>query len=99
MAWTDYFVEHLPGAKVTVTPNGRPLISMPVDFDEIIEINLTESENELPFKVTFKRLDKLGAILEERDFGYAGTRDLAVTMAIGLSSLRTNSKEFVLDGE
>lgn len=99
MAWTDYFVDHLPSAKVIVTPNGRPLVSIPVDYDEVVEISLTQSETELPFKIAFKRFDKLGAILEERDFGYAGTRDLAVNMANGLSSLRTNSKEFVLDGE
>jgi hypothetical protein len=72
---------------------------MPVDYNEKIEISLTESETELPFKITFKQFDKLGGILEERDFGFAGTRDLAVTMAIGLSTLRTNSKEFVFDGE
>jgi hypothetical protein len=99
MAWTDYFVENIPFGKMLVTPNGRPFISMAIDKGEFVEIHLTESANELPFLVVFKKFDDLGAISEERPYGYAATKDLAKKLALDVAMLRQNSFEFVLDGE
>lgn len=99
MAWTDYFVGNLPNAKMLVTPKGRPFISMAIDKGEFVEVRLTESENELPFEVSFKKFDDLGSIVEERPYGYAGTKDLAKSLAMDVVRFRQNSFEFVLDGE
>jgi len=99
MAWTDYFTENLPNGNMLVTPNGRPFISMAIDRGEFVEVHMTETVNELPFKVLFKKFDDLGVIVEEREYGYAGTKDLARKLAMDVALLRQNSFEFVLDGE
>jgi len=99
MAWTDFFVGNLPNAKMLVTQNGRPFISMAIDKGEFIEVRLTENENELPFEVSFKKFDDLGVIVEERIYGYAGTKDLAKNLAMDVALFRQNSFDFVLDGE
>jgi len=99
MAWTDYFIENLPTAKMLVTPNGRPFISMAIDKGEFVEVRLTESANELPFEISFKKFDDFGTLIEERPYGYTGTKDLARKLAMDVAMLRQNSFEFVLDGE
>jgi len=37
--------------------------------------------------------------LENRIYGFAGTKDMARKLAIEVANLRLNSREFVLDGE
>jgi hypothetical protein len=99
MAWTDYFVENLPNAKIVVSPEGRPFISMEVQPKEYVEVHLTQTEFELPFKINFRSFDSMGGLIEERHYASAGTKDLARKAALELSRLRLNSLEFVLDGE
>jgi hypothetical protein len=99
MAWTDFFVKELPNAKTVVSPNGRPYISMEIAPKEYVEVHMTTSALELPFKVIFKRFDQLGALLEEREYAQAGTKDLARKFAIETATFRLNSIELVLDGE
>jgi len=99
MGWTGYFVDALPNGKVVVSPTGRPYVSMEIAPKEYVEVHLTEGENELPFKIIFKRFDQIGGLLEEREYGSAGTKDLARKLAIETSNFRLNSIEFVLDGE
>jgi hypothetical protein len=99
MTWTDFFVSNLPNGKTVVSPNGRPYVSMEIAPREYVEVYLTEGENELPFKVVFKRFDQIGGLLEEREYGQAGTKDLARKLAIDVASFRLNSFEFILDGE
>jgi len=99
MAWTDYFVSNLTNAKTVVSPTGRPYVSMEIAPKEYIEVHMTQTELELPFKVIFTRFDQLGGLLEEREFGQAGTKDLARKLALETALYRQNSFEFVLDGE
>lgn len=99
MGWTDYFKENLPSGKTVVSPTGRPFVSMEIAPKEYVEVHLTEGENELPFKVIFKRFNQIGGLLEEREYGSAGTKDLARKLAIETANFRLNSYEFVLDGE
>ena len=97
--WTDYFVKNLPNAKTVVSPNGRPHVSMEILPREYVEIHLTITETDCPFKIFFKRFDQLGALLEEREYAQAGTKDLARKFALETATFRLNSFEFVLDGE
>jgi len=99
MSWADDFVANLPNAKMSVTANGRPFISMGIDKNEFVEIKLTESIFELPFEVSFKRLNDSGQVVEQRPFGYASTKLLAQKLARDVALLRQNSREFVFDGE
>ena len=99
MAWTDFFVKALPGAKTVVSPNGRPFVSMEIAPKEYVEVHMTTSEHELPFKVIFKHFDQVGGLLEEREYAQAGTKDLAKKFAMETATFRLNSFEFVLDGE
>lgn len=99
MAWTDSFVLDLPSAKVVVSAEGRPFISMEVLPREYVEIHLTQTEFELPYKINYRCFDAVGGLIEERHYASAGTKDLARKAALELSSLRLNSVEFVLDGE
>jgi hypothetical protein len=99
MAWTDYFVGALPNGKTVVSPEGRPYVSMEIAPREYVEVHLTTSENELPFKIIFKRFDAVGGLLEEREYAQAGTKDLARKFAMETATFRLNSFEFVLDGE
>jgi len=99
MAWTDYFVGKLPNAKTVASQNGRPYVSMQVEPQSYVEIHLTTGEQDLPFKIIFRSFDLIGGILEEREYGQAGTKDLAATIALETANLRLNSREFVFDGE
>ena len=99
MAWTEFFVTTLPNGKTVVDENGRPYCSMEVAPKEYVEIHMTTSPNELPFKITFKSFDALGNLNEERLYGQAGTKFLARRIALETANLRLNSREFVLDGE
>lgn len=99
MAWTDFFVKQLPSAKTVVSSEGRPFVSMEIAPKEYVEVHMTTSEYELPFKVIFKRFDQVGGLLEEREYAQAGTKDLARKFAMETATFRLNSFEFVLDGE
>lgn len=99
MAWTDYFTATLPNAKTVSSANGRPYVSMEVEPRGYVQIHLTTGENELPFKIIFQSFDSIGGLLEEREYGQAGTKLLASTIALETANLRLNSREFILDGE
>jgi hypothetical protein len=99
VAWTDYFVSTIAGAKVVVSESGRPFISHEIDPREYVEIELTQSINELPFKISFRSFDSLGEQTEHRMYAQAGTKDMARIFAKEITKLRLNCKEFVLDGE
>lgn len=99
MAWTDYFVSSIPGAKVVVSEQGKPFISHEIAPREYIEIELTETVFELPYKIVFRSFNSVGEELESRMYAQAGTKDMARKFAIEVANLRLNSREFVLDGE
>jgi hypothetical protein len=99
MAWTDYFVSTIAGSKVVVSESGRPFISHEIAPRDYVEIELTETTNELPFKISFRSFDAVGEILESRMYAQAGTKDMARKFATEVANLRLNSREFVLDGE
>ena len=99
MAWTDYFVSTIAGSKVVVSESGRPFVSHEIDPREYVEIELTESINELPFKISFRSFDSLGVQTEHRMYAQAGTKDMARIFAKEITTMRLNCKEFVLDGE
>jgi hypothetical protein len=99
VAWTDYFVSTIAGAKVVVSESGKPFVSHEIDPREYVEIELTESINELPFKISFRSFDSLGEQTEHRMYAQAGTKDMARIFAKEITNLRLNCKEFVLDGE
>ena len=99
MAWTDFFTKELAGAKVVVDSNGKPFISKEIALKEYIEIELNIQENALPYNIYFRRFDAIGGELENRLFAQVGDRDLALKSALGITSKRINSFEFVLDGE
>jgi hypothetical protein len=99
VAWTDYFVSNIAGAKVVVSEQGKPFVSHEIDPREYVEIELTESINELPFKISFRSFNSLGEQTEHRMYAQAGTKDMARIFAKQITTMRLNSKEFVLDGE
>lgn len=99
MAWTEFFLNTLPNGKVVVSPDGRPFVSMAVAPREYVEVSMTQSIHELPFKVTFKCFNSIGELTEEREYGVVGTKDLARKLAMEVANMRLNSMEFVLDGE
>jgi hypothetical protein len=99
MAWTDYFVSTIAGSKVVVSESGRPFISHEIAPRDYVEIELTETINELPFKISFRSFNSVGEILESRMYAQAGTKDMARKFATEVANLRLNSREFVLDGE
>ena len=99
MAWTDYFVSTIAGSKVVVSESGRPFISHEIAPRDYVEIELTETTNELPFKISFRSFNSVGEILESRMYAQAGTKDMARKFATEVANLRLNSREFVLDGE
>ena len=98
MAWTDFFVKELPNAKTVVSPDGRPFVSMEIAPKEYVEVHMTTSEQELPFKVIFKRFDQVGGLLEDREYAQAGTKVLAQKFAMDLAIFRLNCFEIVHDG-
>lgn len=97
MAWTDFFVKELPSAKTVVSPDGRPFVSMEIAPKEYVEVHMTTSAQDLPFKVIFKRFDQVGGLLEEREYAQAGTKDLARKFAMETATFRLNSFELILD--
>jgi hypothetical protein len=99
MAWTDYFVSSIAGSKVVVSALGKPYVSHEIALREYVEIEMTEQTYELPFKIVFRSFDAVGGELENRIYGFAGTKDMARKLAIEVANLRLNSREFVLDGE
>lgn len=99
MSWTTFFVENLPNAKTVASEDGRPFVSMEVEPRGYVQIHLTTSETELPFKIVFKSFDSIGGILEDREYGSAGTKHLALKLAFEMANFRLNSREFILDGE
>lgn len=99
VAWTDYFVNNIIGAKVVSSKDGQPFVSYRVAPRDYVEIHLTTDENKLPFEIKFVSFDSVGEIAEERVYGGIGTKDMARKFAIDLADLRLNSREFVLDGE
>ena len=99
MAWTDYFVDAIAGAKVVVSEKGKPFISNEIALREYVEIELNIQNDSLPFHIFFRRFDAIGGELENRLFAQVGDRSLARKSAVDLASMRLNSMEFVLDGE
>jgi hypothetical protein len=83
--WTDYFVEAIAGARCVVQSDGRPIVLYPIAVGENIIIELTTDVNKLPFQITFTSMN------EERVYGYAGTKSLAVKLAKEVADLRLNS--------
>jgi hypothetical protein len=99
VAWTDYLVSDIPGAKVVVSETGRPFVSHEIAPREYVEIEMTESVYELPFKIVFRSFDSVGGVLENRMYAQAGTLEMARKFAREVANLRLNSMELVLDGE
>lgn len=99
VAWTDYFTSNIAGAKVVVSESGKPFVSHEIAPRDYVEIELTETITDLPFKISFRSFDPVGGLLEERMYAQAGTKDMARKFAIEVANLRLNSREFVLDGE
>ncbi len=99
MAWTDYFVSNIAGAKIVVSETGKPFVSHKIDERDYVEIELTDSVHELPFKISFRSFDSLGKQTEHRMYAQAGTKDMARIFAKEITTMRLNCKEFVLDGE
>jgi hypothetical protein len=99
VAWTDFFVSNIAGAKVVVSETGRPFISHEIAPREYVEIELTETSNELPYKISFRSIDSVGVQIEHRMYAQAGTLEMARSFAKEVANLRLNSREFVLDGE
>lgn len=99
MAWTDYFVNTIPGAKVVADLDGKPFISHEIAPKEYVEIELNIQNESLPFHISFRRFDAIGGELENRLFAQVGDRELAKKSALDLAAKRLNSFEFVLDGE
>jgi len=92
-------VSGMAGGKTVIDPSGRPYFSLEIAPRDYVEVHMTTSVNELPFKIVFKSFDSIGGILEEREYAQAGTKELAQKFAIETANLRLNSREFVLDGE
>ena len=99
MAWTDYFVDKVPNAKLVVNGHGEPYVSIKVAPSEYVMIEMEIGNDSCPFSVWYREYDALGNIREERRYGKAGTKDIARQLALEVANLRLNSKEFVLDGE
>lgn len=99
VAWTDYFVSNIAGSKVVVSQSGRPFVSHEIAPRDYVEIELTETANELPFKISFRSFDTVGEVLEQRMYAQAGTKDMARKFATEVANLRLNSREFIFDGE
>jgi len=99
VAWTDYFVSNIAGSKVVVSEKGKPFISLEIALREYVEIEMTETSYELPFKIVFRSFDSEGGVLESRAYAQAGTKDMARKFAMEVAQLRLNSREFVFDGE
>ena len=99
VAWTDYFTSNIAGSKVVVSESGRPFVSHEIAPRDYVEIELTETITDLPFRISFRSFDPVGGLLEERMYAQAGTKEMARNLAIEVANLRLNSREFVLDGE
>lgn len=99
MSWTANLVQILPTAKTVVSPDGVPYVSLHIAPQEYVEVHLVVTNNDCPWKIYFKRFDKLGHLVEEREYAQAGTLDLAKHFALEVANFRLNSFQFVLDGE
>jgi hypothetical protein len=99
VAWTDYFTSNIAGSKVVVSESGKPFVSHEIAPRDYVEIELTETSYELPFKISFRSFDAVGEETESRVYAQAGTKEMARRFAIEVANLRLNSREFVLDGE
>jgi hypothetical protein len=99
MAWTDYFVNSIPGAKVVASADAKPFVSHEIALREYVEIELNIQNETLPFHIFFRRFDAIGGELENRLFAQMGEKTLALKSAKELTAMRLNSMEFVLDGE
>jgi len=99
VAWTDYFVSNIAGAKVVVSEQGKPFVSHEIAPRDYVEIELTETSFELPFKISFRSFNSLGEQTEHRMYAQAGTKDMARIFAKEITTMRLNCREFVLDGE
>lgn len=99
MAWTESLVKILPTSKTVVSPDGVPYVSLAIAPKEYVEVHLVIDNSTCPYKISFKRFDELGGLLEEREYAQAGTIPLAKDFAIGIANFRLNSYQFVLDGE
>lgn len=99
MAWTDYFIEKLPNAKLVVSGHGEAFVSIKLAPSEFVMVEMEIGDDSCPFSVWYREYDALGNIREERRYGKAGTKDIARQLALEVANLRLNSKEFVLDGE
>jgi hypothetical protein len=99
VAWTDYFTSNIVGSKVVVSESGKPFVSHEIAPRDYVEIELTETSYELPFKISFRSFDAVGEETESRVYAQAGTKEMARRFAIEVANLRLNSREFVLDGE
>jgi hypothetical protein len=99
MAWTDYFVNSIPGAKVVASADAKPYVSHEIALREYVEIELNIQNEALPFHIFFRRFDAIGGELENRLFAQMGEKTLALKSVKELTAMRLNSMEFVLDGE
>ena len=97
--WVDFFKEKLEGSKVVVDAEGKPYISKEIALKEYVELELSITEQFLPYHIYFRRYDANGVELENRLFAQVGDRDLAIKSFNDLTSKRINSFELVLDGE
>ena len=87
MAWLDYFVNSIAGARVMVSPVGSPYVAMEIARGEFVEIRMTTNVLLLPFQITFR------SSTEIRDYGFAGTRELSRALALQVADLRLNSQQ------
>jgi hypothetical protein len=97
--WVDFFKEKLEGSKIVVDANGKPYISKEIALREYVEVELSITQQFLPYHIYFRRYDVNGVELENRLFAQVGDRDLALKSFNDLTSKRLNSFELVLDGE
>ena len=98
MAWTDFFTKELAGSKVVVDSNGKPFVSQEIALKEYVEIEMSISQQSLPYHIYFRRFDVHGVELENRLFAQVGDRELALKSFNDLTSKRLNSFELVFDG-
>jgi len=95
--WVDFFTEKLQGSKVVVDSSGKPYVSKEIAHKEYVEIEMSISQQSLPYHIYFRRFDVHGVELENRLFAQVGDRELALKSFNDLTSKRLNSFELVLD--
>ena len=70
MAWTDYFIKSIPGAKVVASADAKPYVSHEIALREYVEIELNIQNEALPFHIFFRRFDAIGGMIEKRVAGH-----------------------------